>query len=286
MQAFYDVQAITVHHTAGSNDPGQDYAATVRAIYSYHVQSNGWSDIGYQYLVDGNGVVYEGRSTGRTSTSCLYGGGDGSDFAHQAGTDAVVNGAHVTGFNAGNVGIALLGCFEASSECTGDTTVPAPELDSLETLLGTLAARHHLDPQGQTHYVNPVSGATKDVATISAHRDWSATACPGSKLYAQLGTIRAEAARRTTGTVTPPPAPARITSGTCTRASCTFTGTGVGTLRWSFGNGLTAKGSPVSTKYTSVGKYTVRLTDSQTPATQATRTVSCTKVNGKVRCTT
>lgn len=76
-QAFYPVEALTVHHTAGWNDPNQDYAATVRAIYSYHVRSNGWSDIGYQYLLDRSGRVYEGRSTGRTSVPCLTQGATG-----------------------------------------------------------------------------------------------------------------------------------------------------------------------------------------------------------------
>lgn len=66
VQTFAPDQVVTVHHTAGSNDLSQDYAATVRAIYVYHVQSNGWSDIGYQYLIDGNGVVYEGRNSGHT----------------------------------------------------------------------------------------------------------------------------------------------------------------------------------------------------------------------------
>ena len=211
--AFYPAQTLTVHHTAGSNDPAQDYAATVRAIYSYHVQTNGWSDIGYQYLVDGNGVVYEGRSTGHPSTSCLDAGGDGSDFAHQAGTDDVVNGAHVTGYNAGNVGVALMGCFEATSECSGDRTVPPAAVDGLETLLASLAARHHLDPQGQAHYVNPVSGATRDIGVLSAHRDWEATACPGGNLYAQLPAIRAEVARRmNAGSTTVPAAPASLTA--------------------------------------------------------------------------
>jgi hypothetical protein len=375
--AFYPVQTLTVHHTAGSNDPTQDYAATVRAIYSYHVQTNGWSDIGYQYLIDGNGVVYEGRSTGQTSKSCVYGGGDGSDFAHETGTDNVVNGAHVTGFNAGNVGVALMGCFEATTECSGSTTVPPAAVDGLETLLASLATRHGLDPQGQAHYVNPVSAATKDIAVVSGHRDWAATACPGGNLYAQLPAIRTEVARRMSGApapAVPPAAPesltasasagtvsvawtapaddggspvsryelfrstsnpvptsgtprysgtslswsespvtgsyyyavracnatgcgplrtagpvtvkvvARITGVTCTGPACSFTGRGTGVLHWVFGNGSKATGSTVSTKYTSVGSYTVRLTDSQVPATQDSRVVSCSRVNRKLQC--
>jgi hypothetical protein len=376
--SYYPLQALTVHHTAGSNDLTQDYSATVRAIYSYHVQTNGWADIGYQYLVDGRGTLYEGRNAGHTSTSCLYGGGDGSDFAHQTGTDDVVNGAHVANYNASNAGIALMGCYEATSACSGNTTPPAAAVDGLENLLASLSSRHHLDPTGTVHYVNPASGAVKDVATISGHRDWEATACPGGNLYTQLPSIRANVASRTAGTPPPtapgsptsfsatasgstaslawaPPASdggsavtsyqlfrgsstpvstsspavytgsatsvtdkpsagtyyyavracnavgcgttsaagpvtvvgnAAITSGSCNGASCTFTGTGVSTLRWTFGNGSTATGSPVTGTYVAKGSYTVTLTDRQTPATQASRLVTCSIVKRKLRCST
>lgn len=199
-QAFSPAQVMTVHHTAGSNDPDQDYAATARAIYSYHVKSNGWSDIGYQYLVDGHGTVYEGRSSGHTSRSCLYDGGDGSDFAHNPTTDEVVTGAHVSKYNTGNIGISLMGCYEpTSSTCTGATQPPAAQIDGLEAELALLATRHGLDPEGTVRYVNPVNGATKNVATIAGHRDYGTTACPGGSLYDQLPAIRSNVASRTGG---------------------------------------------------------------------------------------
>jgi hypothetical protein len=201
-QSFAPTQVMTVHHTAGSNDPNQDYAATVRAIYSYHVQSNGWSDIGYQYLIDGHGTVYEGRSSGHTNKSCLYDGGDGSDFAHDLTTDEVVTGAHVSSYNTGNIGISLMGCYElGSSSCTGNTTPPATQVDGLEAELALLAKRHNLDPEGTVHYVNSVNGVTKDVSTISGHRDYdSTTECPGGNLYSQLPAIRSNVATRMAGT--------------------------------------------------------------------------------------
>lgn len=213
-QTFTPLQALTVHHTAGSNDLSQDYSATVRAIYSYHVQSNGWSDIGYQYLVDGLGVVYEGRSAGHTSQSCLYAGGDGSDFAHQTSTDHVVTGAHVGGYNSGNAGVALMGCYEPTSACSGSTTPPAAAVDGLEGALASLSTRHGLDPTGVVRYVNPVNGATKDIATISGHRDWEATACPGNNLYTQLPVVRSNVASRMASTppATAPGAPSSFTA--------------------------------------------------------------------------
>src|SRR5207247_7641700 len=54
-----------VHHTAGSNSyrPSQS-AAIVRAIELYHVLGNGWHDIGYNFLVDKYGQIFEVRSGG------------------------------------------------------------------------------------------------------------------------------------------------------------------------------------------------------------------------------
>jgi hypothetical protein len=77
-----------------------------------------------------------------------------------------------------------------------------------------------------------------------------------------------------------------ITSASCSQNTCTFSATGVAPLRWTFGNGKSAVGSPVSTKYTSRGTYTVTVSDSQASPTQATRTVTCSLVGRKVRCTT
>ena len=193
-ETYYPAQVLTVHHTAGSNDPSQDFAATVRAIYQYHVLTNGWSDIGYQYLIDANGIVYEGRTSGPASQSCFY-GGDGSDFGHQSGTDYVVTGAHVGGYNSGNLGISLMGCFEPG-QCTGNTTPTAAAIDALATQVSKLAQRHGLNPTGTTTYVNPVGVASLKVPVLGAHRDWNATACPGASLYAQLAQVRQTAAAR------------------------------------------------------------------------------------------
>lgn len=219
----HPVQALTVHHTDTAN--GQTGAAaegTMQAIYRYHAIDRGWGDIGYQYLVDAAGVVYEGRHSGTTSTSCRA-GGDGSDFGHEAvgdgdrdGTpDEMVTGAHVAGWNSGNMGVALLGSFT--------TVQPASAaVDGLEGLLAELSARHGLDAAGTVSYVNPVNSTTKKVRTISAHRDWEATACPGDRLYALLPDLRtavAEASTSTTSTTTSTSTTTTSTTSTTTTTS-------------------------------------------------------------------
>jgi len=168
---FFPAQKLTVHHTATANGSA-DPAATVRAIYRYQAVDRGFGDIGYQYLIDASGRVYEGRYSGTDPRP-----------AHNARGGKVVTAAHVGGFNSGNVGIALLGDF-TSVESTKSAR------GSLRSLLGELTARHGIDPHGTSVYVNPVSGATKTVASISGHRDWAPTECPGGTLYARLPGIR------------------------------------------------------------------------------------------------
>lgn len=190
------LQTLTVHHTATANgETGETAAARVRSIYRYHAVDRGWGDIGYQYLVDASGVVYEGRWSGAASGSCAS-GSDGSDFAH-ADNGEMVGGAHVGGYNSGNMGVSLLGTFTQSGVAPA-----AAAVDGLETVLTELGTRHGLDPQGTVDYLNPVNGYRRTVPTISAHRDWEATECPGDRLYAQLPDIRTAVAAAMAGSAT------------------------------------------------------------------------------------
>ena len=181
---FHPVQTMSVHHTATANDDPTP-AATVRAIYRYHAIDRGWGDIGYHYLVDAQGRVYEGRWSGAASTPCGTAGG-GADFAHD-GADNLVTGAHTGGYNSGNVGASLLGNFSTSADGAEPS---ATAVDALEALLAEFATRHSLDPHATVNYVNPVNGYQKTVTMISGHRDWSATECPGERLYTRLPAVR------------------------------------------------------------------------------------------------
>lgn len=184
---FHPIQKLTVHHTAGKNsDP--DPAATVRAILYYQAVTRGWGDIGYNFLIDEAGQIYEGRysrahASGETPT--------GEDLNGNG-----VTGAHVGGYNAGTVGVALLGTL------TEQGATPAARA-ALEQLLAWKAERHAIDPLGSGMYINPVSGAQKQSANISGHRDWAATECPGGEFYASLPALRNAVATRISGT---PPA--------------------------------------------------------------------------------
>jgi hypothetical protein len=172
---YFPVQTLTVHHTATTNDD-PDPAARMRAIYQYQAVTEGFGDFGYHLVIDESGNLYEGRWSG---TDPLPG------FAPDG---KMVNGAHVGGYNAGNVGIALLGDFTDRD--------PAPAAYStLVLVLTVLTVWHGLDPQSLTAYVNPVSGARAEVPTIAGHRDWPfPTQCPGNRFYPTLERLREDVA--------------------------------------------------------------------------------------------
>jgi hypothetical protein len=99
----------------------------------------------------------------------------------------MVNAAHVGGFNAGNVGVALLGDLT-------NTEPTAAARQALVTVLASLAKLTASDPLGTTNYVNPISGVTRTVPTLAGHRDWAATECPGNIFYPTLPALRADVA--------------------------------------------------------------------------------------------
>ena len=160
-----------VHHTAGRNDYSRaEAAAIVKGIQLFHVQGNGWNDIGYNFLVDRFGTVYEGRF---------------------GGVERNVVGAHAQGFNTGSVGIALLGTYE-------DASPSAAAQDAIARLIAWRLDVAHVDP---TAFLTFISGGSDRYSIgvpvllngVSGHRDTGFTACPGNVLYGRLAAIAAAA---------------------------------------------------------------------------------------------
>ena len=212
----FPAQVMTLHHTATSNGD-DDPAGTVRAIYHYHTVDNDWDDIGYHYLVSEDGTVFEGVWSGElgetyeddTYSQRCDSGGTGADFAHMSTDDdaLVARGAHVGGYNTGNIGVALLGTF---TERGRKYTNPQPAaVDAAEQVLAELSARHDIDPQAIVKYANLENEITVDA--ISGHRDYNATECPGDRLYILLPQIRSDVADLVANPPDPGDAPPIVT---------------------------------------------------------------------------
>ncbi|MGW2277600.1 N-acetylmuramoyl-L-alanine amidase [Streptomyces sp. NPDC001770] len=177
------VKAVFVHHTAQTNDYScADSPAIMRSLHAFHVQSNGWKDLGYNFIVDKCGTIFEGR---------------------KGGVDQPVFGAHTYGFNRETAGIAVIGMYTDTKAATAATTAVA-------RLAAWKLGQYKGDPAGRTTLV---AGATQSSGTgiaytagksytfnqISGHRDGFNTECPGTALYGQLGAIRSAAAGPVTG---------------------------------------------------------------------------------------
>ncbi|MEW2396408.1 FG-GAP-like repeat-containing protein [Streptomyces sp. NPDC046862] len=175
------ISAVFVHHTVGSNSYScAQSASLVRGIMAYHIDANGWNDIGYNFLVDKCGQIFEGRA---------------------GGVDLPVLGAHTYGFNSYSTGIAVLGDYEGDAA----NGVPAGKpsraaLESVARIAAWKLGQYGGDPLGKvTLTAKGDTGVWKDgqeaaLNTISGHRDAYATECPGTNLYSQLGEIRRFAA--------------------------------------------------------------------------------------------
>ncbi|MFF2146872.1 peptidoglycan recognition protein [Kitasatospora sp. NPDC058190] len=168
------VREVFVHHTATATDYAcSDAPRVIRSIHQYHVKTSGWRDIGYNFLVDRCGTVYEGRA---------------------GGVDQPVHGAHTLGFNTDSAGVAAIGTY------VGDTP-PQPLLDGLAALaawklgLTGQAADGHTTLTSASDASRYPKGTVVDFAAISGHRDAFNSECPGAALYARLPALRAAAAK-------------------------------------------------------------------------------------------
>ncbi|MDQ1747591.1 MAG: hypothetical protein QOD07_1854 [Frankiaceae bacterium] len=159
-----------IHHTDGANGyPSSAVPSIIRSIYAYHVESNGWCDIGYNFLVDRFGRIWEGRYGGITKP---------------------VIGAHTGGFNTDSFGTSLIGNFTS-------TAPPAAMVSATEKLFAWRLGAYYRDPTATTTMLagsfggsRYAAGSTVTFKVVSGHRDADTTTCPGSAAYAQLPTIR------------------------------------------------------------------------------------------------
>ncbi|MFI8811185.1 N-acetylmuramoyl-L-alanine amidase [Streptomyces sp. NPDC055082] len=177
------VKAVFVHHTAQTNSYScADSPAIVRGLLAFHVKSNGWKDLGYNFLVDKCGKIFEGR---------------------KGGVDRAVQGAHTYGFNRDTAGIAVIGMYT-------DTKAASAATASVARIAAWKLGQYGGDPAGTVPLTAGAAGnnyaGTKFTAgrkysfqRISGHRDGFNTQCPGGRLYGQLSAVRGLAAGPVTG---------------------------------------------------------------------------------------
>ncbi|MEY2247741.1 N-acetylmuramoyl-L-alanine amidase [Streptomyces sp. BF23-18] len=237
------IKAVVLHHTATSNDyTCAEAPAIIRAVYAYDVQQLTWKDIGYNFLVDKCGTIYEGR---------------------KGGVDRPVMGAHAYGFNSETTGIAVIGDYS-------DMAPSKEAMTSVARLAAWKLGQYGVDPTGTATLTAGASGPnyfrqTWDAGTrmtfpvIHGHRDGYNTVCPGDAYYAMLPTVRAWAGGTVEGL--------RLDSvtGTGASGSTVLTDTAV-TVKWS-----------ASTPASLVERYDV-LVDGEVAATVA-GTVSSAEVS-------
>ncbi len=164
---YYEVHAGFVHHTVNANDYTRaEVPGIIRSIYAYHTQSKGWSDIGYNYLVDRFGRVWEGR----------YGG-----------VDRPVVGAHTLGYNDYSFAMSAIGNYDIHQPSSA-------MVQAYGALFAWKLSLHGVSASSTTQWVG-----TKYFQAINGHRDAGQTACPGRYLYAHIPEIRKLAAEAQRG---------------------------------------------------------------------------------------
>ncbi|WP_272476534.1 peptidoglycan recognition protein family protein [Baekduia alba] len=171
--SYGDVQVAFVHHTVSANDYApEDSAGIVLSMAKYHRDTNGWNDLGYNFVVDKYGQVFEGRA---------------------GGIDQAVIGAQAQGYNSHSTGIANIGTFT-------DVGQTDAALDAMAKLIAWKLPLHGAPVTGQIVLTSGggelnryKSGTPVTLERICGHRDGDATECPGNALYAQLPDLRRRA---------------------------------------------------------------------------------------------
>jgi hypothetical protein len=168
------LEQVHVHHTVNSNDYARsDVAPMIRGIYRYHTQTLGWSDIGYNFLVDRFGRAWVGRAGGAARK---------------------VRGAHTLGFNENGTGVAVIGNFEeVRAPRAARWTVAEIAAWKLDMVGKEPSKWRRVWSHGSDRYPR---GSHPQLPRVAGHRDTNETACPGRYLYERIGGIRAAAQMR------------------------------------------------------------------------------------------
>lgn len=181
---FHPVRKFVIHHTATPN--GGDPAARVRSIYGSHLNRDDggpWVDIGYNFLVDEAGRIFEGRHARDYAPGEVH---DGEDTYFRG-----AQGAHAGEWNGGSVGIAILGTYTSARPTEA-------AVNAIAEVIAWKSNRHGLDPAGVEPWTSR-DGRTRVLPTIVGHRDVRSTGCPGNGGYSVIGEIRRRAAARIAG---------------------------------------------------------------------------------------
>lgn len=170
-----------VHHTVNANDytsPAQAMQL-IRNDQAFHQadppSGNGWCDIGYNFLVDKWGNIYEGAA---------------------GSLERALIGAHTGGFNTGTVGVAMVGTYTS-------VTPSAAQLDGVAKIIGYRLAQYGVDPAGKATFTAASktaggrfeAGQSVVLPKVFGHRDTHQTECPGTLAYAKLSHVQDLAAQ-------------------------------------------------------------------------------------------
>lgn len=186
VRSYHGTRKLAVHHTANPASNGvtdlEANKAEVRAIYYYHAVTQRWGDIGYSALVDAAGNIYEGRYGTHESARRL-------DPAPEQIMVLDIEAGHTGGYNSGSFGVAALGDFTSY-------IIPAAQLAGVEDVLAFTADSRGIDPLGNSDFMRYDETWHYGLDNIFAHRDATATACPGDKFYPLMDNIKQNVSSR------------------------------------------------------------------------------------------
>ena len=191
---YEDAGHVVVHHTAGTNNysAGQS-ASIVRGIYYYHAVTLDWGDIGYNFLIDKYGTVFEGRS---------------GSVAAPAGEMSV--GAHARGVNTGTMGLSMMGDYSSVSPSDAQLNAVGRMAGWFFKRAGIADANGHAGLHVWTTE-RYQAGSTISMPRILGHRDVGYTTCPGNVGYSKLSAIRSIAQTQIDGGSASSTAPGSVT---------------------------------------------------------------------------